>query len=135
MNNPNTPRQDNRPFMPQVSETILRFLIEDNGGKLRISHKLATYISNWQMHDVAFDPDDKDPLLMLTSKLRETLAHRDKLKREQAEDNKRAQVARESFANLTEVGIDPKIASALVSLQVSNPGAVQEFIRKLTGGK
>lgn len=118
-------------MLSQTTETTLRFLIEDNGGELRISERLANYLRNWQMADIAFDPDSKEPRLIMSYKLRETMAYREKRKREQEIDNKRAQIARETFAALTTLGIDRKIATALTSLQADNLESAKQLIEQL----
>jgi hypothetical protein len=122
-------------MLSQTTETTLRFLIEDNGGELRISEPLANYLRNWQMADIAFDPDSKEPRLIMSHKLRKTMAYREKLKREQEIDNKKAQVARETFAALTTLGIDRKIATALTSLQADNLESAKQLIEQLLSSR
>lgn len=123
--------------LPQVAETLLRYIVEDNEGSLRISKRTAQYLASFTARETALDPDSQDiPRLITSQRLRDTAAHRENLRKQQALDNKRNQEARECFAALTDIaGIDRKLASSLTQLVAQGNSLSIEFVQKLLTSK
>lgn len=123
--------------LPQVAETLLRYIVEDNEGSLRISKRTAQFFSSFSARETALDPDSQDiPRLITTQRLRDTAAHRENLRKQQALDNKRNQEARETFTALTDIaGIDRKLASSLTQLVAQGNSLSIEFVQKLLASK
>lgn len=135
------PLEQNTPLsatsFPQVAETLLRYIVEDNDGSLRISKRTASYLASFSARETALDPDSQDiPRLITTQRLRDTTAHREALRKQQAIDNKRNQEARETFTALTDIaGIDRKLASSLTQLVAQGNSLSIEFVQKLLATK